>query len=314
MTHLVTGGTGFIGAYTIRDLLAKGETVVSFDFSFESPVMEDVLSRDEFEKVLQVRGDILDLPLLLNTVREHNVERIVHMASLLIPASNANPSLALRVNSEGTTNVLEVCRTMDIKRLVWASSILVFGPPELYGNKPISNDAPHHPTTVYGACKSLNEFMARYYFEKYGIDSIGFRFTDVYGVGRVRGTTSYTTKMIEMAAKGEPYIVPFGDDLVDWQFVEDVSRLILTASELSHKTKTRVFNTQGDVRRVVEGVNFLKQIAPQAKLQVDKGKLGLAWEYDTTPLREEIGFKPQYSMEAGIKRTYERFLKMSQSA
>jgi nucleoside-diphosphate-sugar epimerase len=309
MTYLVTGGTGFIGAYTIRDLLAKGEKVVGYDASPDLAIMQDALSPGEIGKVIRVFGDILDLPLLLNTIKEHNVDRIVHMASLQIPASDANPSLALKINSEGTLNILEACRILDVKRLVWASSIAVFGPPELYDNKPVPNDAPHHPTSVYGACKSLNEFMARYYFERYGVDSFGFRFTAVYGVGRVRGKSSFTTKMIEMAAKGDPYTVPFGDDIVDWQFVEDVSRLVVKASELQCKTKTRVFNTQGDVRPVIDGVNYLKQIAPKAQLQVEKGRFGIAWEYDTTPLKQELGFEPQYKMETGMKKTYETFLR-----
>jgi len=309
VAYLVTGGTGFIGAYTIRDLLGKGEKVVSFDASPDLGIMMDAIGCGEIDRIVRVIGDILDLPLLLNTIKQYDVQKIVHMASLQIPASDANPYLALKINSEGTVNIFEACRIMDIKRLVWASSIAVFGPPDLYGNKPVRNDAPHHPTSVYGACKSLNEFMARFYFDKYRVDSIGLRFTAVYGIGRIRGKSSFTTKMIEMAAKGQPYVVPFGDDLVDWQYIEDVSRLVIEASELPRPTRTRVFNTQGDVRPVIEGVNYLKKIAPKATLEVEKGKFGISWEYDTTPLKEEIRIEPRYSMETGIKKTYEAFLR-----
>ncbi len=308
MSYLVTGGTGFIGAYVIGDLLGKGETVVSFDASPDLTIMEYAVARRGMEKVIRVSGDVLDLPLLLNTIREHGVERIVHMASLQIPASDANPATAVKINCEGTVNALEACRILDINRLVWASSIAVFGPPELYGEKPVANDAPHHPLSVYGACKSLNEYLAKHYFEKYGVDSVGLRFTAVYGIGRIRGKSSFTTKMIEMAAKGEPYAVPYGDDLVDWQYVEDVSKLVIKASELPRKTKTRVFNTQGDVRPVVEGVKYLRKIAKNAKLDVEKGKFGIAWRYDTTALREEVGFEPQYTMEKGVEKTYHGFL------
>ena len=309
MSYLVTGGTGFIGAYTIRDLLRRGEKVVSFDASPDLSIMGYALTEPEIEKTIRVFGDITDLPLILNTIKEHNVERIVHMASLQIPASDANPYFAVRVNCEGTANIFEACRIANIKRLVWASSIAVFGPPELYGNKPVLNDAPHHPVSVYGACKSLNEYLAKYYFEKHSIDSVGLRFTAVYGLGRVRGKSSFTTKMIEMAAKGEPYTVPYGDDVVDWQYVEDLAGLIVHTLDLPTTTKTRVFNTQGDVRPVMDGVNYLRKMK-QAKLQIEGGKFGIAWEFDTTPLRAEIGFEPRYSMEQGIERTYEAFLKL----
>jgi len=308
LSYLVTGGTGFIGAYTIRDLLRKGEKVVSFDSSPDLSIMGYALTEPEIEKTIRVFGDISDLPLILNTIKEHNVERIVHMASLQIPASDANPHYAVKVNCEGTANIFEACRIADIKRLIWASSIAVFGPPELYGSKPVPNDAEHHPVSVYGACKSLNEYMAKHYFEKHGIDSVGFRFTAVYGLGRVRGKSSFTTKMIEMAAKGEPYTVPYGDDLVDWQYVEDLANLIVHTLKLPKATKTRVFNTQGDVRPVMDGVNYLRK-TKQAKLQVEGGRFGIPWQFDTSRLKEEIGFQPQYSMEQGIERTYQEFLK-----
>jgi nucleoside-diphosphate-sugar epimerase len=309
MSYLVTGGTGFIGAYTIRDLLRKGEKVVSFDSSPELSIMGDALTKGEIEKTVRVLGDIGDLPLLLNTIKEHGVDHIVHLASLQIPASDANPHLAVKINCEGTANILEACRIADVRKLVWASSIAVFGPPELYGNKPVPNDAPHYPVSVYGACKSLNEYMAKHYYERHGIDSVGFRFTAVYGVGRVRGKSSFTTKMIEMAAKGEPYTVPFADDLVDWQYVEDTSALITHALNLPNKTRTRVFNTQGDLRPVTDGVNYLRKLAKQARFELEGGRFGIPWQFETTRLKEEIGFTPQFSMERGIERTYQEFLK-----
>jgi nucleoside-diphosphate-sugar epimerase len=235
------------------------------------------------------------------------VDSIVHIASLQIPASDANPHLALRINSEGTLNIFELARLMDVKKTVWASSSAVYGPVEKYGNKPVANDAPHYPTTVYGACKSLNERMAAHYFDTYGLDNIGFRFTAVYGIGRIRGKSSFTTKMIEMAAYDKPYLVPYGDDLIDFQYIEDASAILLQALRLQRKTQNRVFNTQGDVRPVVEGVKYLKTLAPEADLKMEPGTFGIPWRYDTSELEREVGFKPRYSMEEGIKKTFEGF-------
>jgi len=306
MNYLVTGGTGFIGAYTIRDLLLRNDNVISFDASSDLTILADAIGSENLTRVVQVSGDILDLSLLLRTIKTHKIDMIAHFASLQIPASDANPPMALKINCQGTLNLLEACRVCDIRRLVWASSIAVFGPPEMYGNKPVENDAPHHPVSVYGACKSLNEYMAKHYSDNYGVDSIGFRFTAVYGIGRVRGKSSFTTKMIEMAARDEPYTVPYGDDIVDWEYVEDVSRLVVTACDFQKKTKSRVFNTQGEVRPVIDGVNFLRKISG-AKLAVEGGKFGIAWRYDTTSLKNELGFEPNYSMEKGIQKTYQTF-------
>jgi nucleoside-diphosphate-sugar epimerase len=156
---------------------------------------------------------------------------------------------------------------------------------------------------VYGATKSLGEFLVDYYQKEYGVQTVGLRFTAVYGVGRDRGKSSFTTEMIRKAVAGEPYEVPYGDDILDWQYVEDVSRLILTASDAG-PVRTRVFNTKGDLRPVNDGVAYLRMLAPDARLTVAPGTFGITWDFDTEPLRKELGFTPEFSMEDGIHRTF----------
>ena len=119
----------------------------------------------------------------------------------------------------------------------------VFGSPEDYHFQPIDNDAPHFPKFIYGACKSLNERYATHYFNEYGVDTIGLRFTAVYGVGRTRGMSSFSTKLIENVALGHPAVVPFGDDTIDWQYVEDVSRSIVMSCTCP-PTKTHAFSVK----------------------------------------------------------------------
>lgn len=302
MSYLITGGSGCIGSYIIRDLIHQGKKVINYDFDVRQGILQQVLETELLEHVSMVQGDIRDFAHLCRTIKHHNVEVIIHLASLQIPASNANPPLAVQIVAGGLTNVLEAARLLNIKSVVWASSIAVFGPPEEYGNQKVKNDAHHRPLSVYGACKSLGEYLLNYYHDEYGVNGIGLRYTAIYGVGRERGRSSFTTEMIRKAAFDEPYEVPFGDDVVDWQYVEDISRLTLRAVEVG-KTETRVFNTQGDVRPVKAGVEYLKQLVPEAKLKLRSGKFGIAWEYDTTPLQEELGFQPEYSMEPGILKT-----------
>ena len=71
-------------------------------------------------------------------------------------------------------NVLEAARLCDIEQIVWASSVAVFGPVECYAG-PVSDSSAHHPQTLYGASKSYAEFLARHYFEKFQVDSVGLR-------------------------------------------------------------------------------------------------------------------------------------------
>lgn len=301
-SYMVTGGAGCVGSYVIRDLLARGERIVSYDSDRGQHILRQVVPPEALAEVVSVAGDVTDLPHLARTIREHQIKAVVHLASLQIPASNANPPLAERINVGGLLNVLEAARLLDVRKVVWSSSIAVFGPAAEYGSKPVANNAHHRPQSVYGACKSLGEYLLNYYQDTYGLDAVGLRYTAVYGVGREAGRTSFTTEMIRKAAELAPYEVPFGDDVIDWQYVEDVSRVTLRALDAG-PMKTRIFNTRGEVRPVAEGVAYLKKLEPRAELTLLPGTFGLAWEYDAGPARDELGFEPQYSMEEGIEKT-----------
>lgn len=312
MAYLITGGMGCIGSYVIRDLLNAGEKLIVFDSIHDLTIPKMVLSPEQLEGFTFVQGDITDLPHVLRTVKEHKVDRIIHLASWQVPACDANPPQALKVVCEGTINMFEAARIFNLKRVVWASTVAVFGAPEDYNHQQIQNDAPHYPKFIYGACKSLNERYASFYFDNYNVDIIGLRFTAVYGVGRTRGMSSFSTKMIEDTAMGRPSVVPFGDDAVDWQYVEDVSQSILMACSCP-TTRTRVFNVSGGIRPVREAAEYLKQIVPDAKITLKSGVFGISWDYDATPVAEEIGFTPMYSMEEGIQKTVSRFRELAAS-
>jgi UDP-glucose 4-epimerase len=303
MSYLITGGSGCVGSYVMRDLLNSGHKIINYDLDTRQKITSKVIEPEGIQQIINAHGDITDLAHLCRTIKEHSVKVIIHLASLQIPASNANPPLAERVIIGGLLNVLEAARILEVTKVVWASSVAVFGLPEEYGSRAVPNDAHHRPQSVYGACKSVGEYLLTYYHDKFGINGIGLRYTAIYGVGRERGLSSFSTEMIRKAVADEMYEVPFGDDTIDWQYVEDVSALTLLAAEVG-RTKTRVFNTRGDLRPVRDGVDFLKRLAPNARLNLLPGKFGIAWDYDCSPLEKELGFRPSYTMEQGILKTF----------
>lgn len=303
MSYLITGGSGCVGSYVMRDLLNSGHKVINYDLDTQQRIIRQVIEPEGIQEITSAHGDITDLAHLCRTIKEHGVKVIVHLASLQIPASNANPPLAERIIVGGLLNVLEAARFLEVQKVVWASSVAVFGLPEAYGSQAVPNDADHRPQSVYGACKSLGEYLLTYYQDQFGVNGIGLRYTAVYGVGRERGLSSFSTEMIRKAVGGEAFDVPFGDDTIDWQYVEDVSALTLRAAQVE-RTKTRVFNTKGDLRPVRDGVDFLKRLAPNARLKLLPGKFGIAWDYDCSPLEQELGFRPSYTMERGILKTF----------
>jgi len=302
MSYLVTGGTGFIGAYIVRLLAQEGEQVIAFDVNPARDLLDYLLDKQESDQVDIVRGNITDLAHLIRTAQEYHVERIIHLAAMLSVASAANPPLAVRVNCGGTVNVLETARILSLKKVVLASSASVFGPPEMYEEEYLPNDAPHYPSGIYGACKSFTEQLANYYFNEYGVDTIAIRFPAVYGMGQKEGASAiFTEELMVKPVLGKPGSVPYGDSIFNWLYVDDAARATVMASK-ADTTKTRAFNLSGDVRQTTEVVDCARKLIPNAEINILPGHVGIAAKYNTTQIEEEIGFHYQWPIERGIKK------------
>lgn len=298
MNYLITGGTGFVGSYIAKELLKRGDRVVAYDY-MTSNVMQQILTPEEIGQLTIATGAITDIARICRLIKEHKVEKIIHLASLLHPYSDNNPDEAVQVNIAGQSTILEAMRIMDVKKLVYASSVVVYGNESSHDSPVLSNDACHAPVSIYGATKSFNEFLTNHYTKKWDLDTIGLRYTLVYGPGRVRGATAFINALTDPAL-GKKAVVPFGDDVVDWQYVEDIAALTVKCSDIG-PTKTKIFNTRFDIRSIREAGAFVKNLIPEAEIEYQTGKFGLAWQLDDTLLQQEIGFKPQFSMEQGMK-------------
>lgn len=308
MSILITGGTGFIGSYVARDLLNKGEQVIAYDLISQGNSMSHILPQDVIENLTIVQGEITDYYKLLRTCKEYEVSKIVHLASPLLLAVQENPPLAIKDMCEGFVTILETARLLQMKRVVWASSVTVFGGRDRYPNGYVANNAPHYPFSFYGACKSLCEKYAEQYYDLYHLDSIGLRFTTVYGVGRLRGYATLTTNLMQNPSLGREGIVDFSEDIINWQYVEDLSECITACLEVP-TTKTRVFTAAGESSPVMEVVAYVKELLPDSKFKLKKGTLGYPYDYDTKPLEEEVGFTSKWPMKRGVLRTMNLFRK-----
>ena len=179
MTILVTGGNGFLGAWVIRRLRARGLPVRVFDLVENRRLVE--LIAGTTSGVEWVTGDIAD-PAAVRAAAA-GTARIIHLAGLLTPARAADPARA-----EGHPAV------------VYTSGAAVFG--AMDGRVPA-------PQTHYGAFKPACEGSARAYWADHGIASIGFRPYVVYGPGREGGASAGPSLACRAAARGERYTIPY---------------------------------------------------------------------------------------------------------
>jgi nucleoside-diphosphate-sugar epimerase len=315
---LVTGGAGFIGSYVVRDLLARGERTVLYDSNVTGNALDLVLAPEQSHEALTVvSGPITDTFALLRVCEDHGVDRVVHLASPLTQDFTANPPAGIRDICEATAGILEISRALSIRRVVWASSVAIFGRRSQYPPGAIAGDAAHRPETLYGSCKSLCEAMARRYRDADGVDSIGLRLTVVYGAGRLRGYMSFPSDMIRRAALGESVAIPIGDQAMNWQYVEEVSAMFLRCLD-AETPRDVAFNTYGDTRTFREAAEILTRLAPDIRISVsneagDDGHVALQQmpvAYDDSALRDQIGYIPAYPLERGIEQTYESFLRL----
>lgn len=167
-------------------------------------MVDTILSPEELQEVTRVAGDVSRPGEFAVAVQYHRVKRIAHLTSLLHPACERDPIRATQVNVVSHANVLEAAPCTACKRssgavLRWSS-----GARGSHAAGILANDAPHHPTSVYGATKSWAEFLPLHYARTWGVDALGLRLTVVYGPGRVRGASSFVNELIVKPALGEP--------------------------------------------------------------------------------------------------------------
>jgi UDP-glucose 4-epimerase len=151
MTWLVTGGAGYIGAHVVRALAAANL----------SPVVIDDLSsgHPEFvpDGVPLVRGTILDRALVEQTLREHAVVGVIHVAGFKYAGvSVKRPLHTYAQNVEGTRIVLEAMEAADVANIVFSSSAAVYGTPDV---PLVTEDLPKRPASPYGESKLIGEWL-----------------------------------------------------------------------------------------------------------------------------------------------------------
>jgi nucleoside-diphosphate-sugar epimerase len=301
-TVLVTGGFGFIGANLVRELLLGGSRVLVIDREIDGNSADEVLSAEQRASVVRVTGAIPGARALTRLLREHAVETVVHLASPLSTLTETRPRAVTDQMVAPHQAILEASRLAEVRRVVWASSIGVFGRALDYPRLPIPNDASHRPLTLYGAAKSFLERMSSQYTDRYGLETVGLRFALVYGPGRRRGGGQFTTQLIEGAALGRRCVVESADEKYSWMYVADAARSVLMAMR-AERVASRALTVGGPVATTREVAGLLGNWFPEAELDVRGGTSDLVADFDPAPAFEQLGYAPATTLREGVLAT-----------
>jgi len=302
MSFLVTGGTGFIGSYVVRNLLQHGQRVVCFD-RFPDP---DVVATFPPEVSVE-EGDVSEREQVAAVFGSHpEVDHVVHLAYRMGAESEADPPAAMRVNALGTANVFEEACTRRVARILFISSESVYGGSQsAYGDRPVTEEdfcAPRGHALNYSLTKLLNEHLAAKYEERFRIPIVCLRAAVVYGAGRKRGTTAWAGDFATLPALGKPVTLPFpSEDRNCYIYVKDLAEQVYRLSTKSI-LGYRIYNSGGHSLRAADLAGLVREIIPEAQISFspDRPSSPYIYRMEDSRIRGEINFLLR-SMVEGIR-------------
>jgi UDP-glucuronate 4-epimerase len=323
MKILVTGAAGFIGFFTAKQLLERGDTVVGLDNfnDYYDVGLKEARAAilDDYDNFAMKRIGLQDRAAMEKLFRDEGFEKVVHLgAQAGVRYSIENPHSYIDSNIVGTINVLEGCRHHDVGHLVYASSSSVYG---ANTTMPFSiHQNVDHPLALYGATKKANELMAHTYSNLYALPTTGLRFFTVYGpFGRPDMALFMFTKNI---IEGKPIdVFNYGKHRRDFTYVDDIVEGVIRTMDhtaqpndnwdAAHpdpgtsKAPYRLYNIGN--QQPIELTRYIELIEENVGRKADKRLLPMQpgdvpdTYADTTDLMQDVGYQPGTPIEVGVK-------------
>ncbi|MGI0115181.1 NAD-dependent epimerase [Zooshikella sp. RANM57] len=330
MKVLVTGAAGFIGSHVSIQLLARGDEVVGldnlndyYDVTLKEARLAHVRSKPGAENFSFIKMELADKEGIEQLFATEKFDKVINLAAQAgVRYSLENPHAYVDSNIVGFMNILEGCRHHHVKHLVYASSSSVYGANE---NMPFSvHHNVDHPLSLYAASKKANELMAHTYSHLYRLPTTGLRFFTVYGPwGRPDMALFLFTKAI---LEGKTIdVFNYGKHRRDFTYVDDiVEGVIRTLDNVAQPNESwsgkqpdpgtsnapwRVYNIGNnqpvELSTYIETLeNALGKKAQMNLLPLQPGDVPDTYA-DVDDLVNDVGYKPNTTVETGIKRFVE---------
>ncbi len=295
MRVLVLGGSGFIGPRVMRLLLERGHEVHSMDIAPDSPSLEAIRDRVEI-----IRGDITLMDDVMEAMALSKPDRVLNLAYAL-GAGEADPHPQVRLNILGMDNCFEAARILGIRRVVYASSLAVYGQQRLHGERAVTEDDARLGTTLYAVSKIYNEHQADWYNRAYEMAIAGVRPANITGQDKVRGSMNHVQCQV-LPARGEPVHFPYGDTMTLPLHVEDIAEVFVRVT-LAAETGYSIYNSGGESTSLGQLADVVREFLPDAKITfgedeggreesglylMDNSRLVQEFEIQYAPFRQRV--------------------------
>ena len=304
MRILVTGGAGFIGSNFIHHVLQcrTDHAIVNFDKLTYAGNLANLQSVANHPHYQFVKGDICDAPAVEKAMR--GCDAVVHFAAEShVDRSIYEPAPVIQTNVTGTFTLLEVARRLSISRFLHISTDEVYGdiPPGAHA----SEDFPLQPSSPYSASKAASDLLVRSYVRTYKFPALLTRSSNNYGPYQF--PEKFLPLMISNALQDQPLpIYGDGKQQRDWLHVEDNCRGILAVLERGRIGE--VYNIGGS--HVEENLSMAQLLlrltgkpATLLRYVTDRPGHDRRYALDFTKIHSELGWKPEISLEDGIRQT-----------
>lgn len=310
----LTGGIGFIGSFIARRLFKAGCDIMIYDSHTEyipdrSPFYKKAL-KDRFKgfknKIRIVKGNVLNINKMRTALLDFSPDAIIHLAGYPInEQADVHCSEAVHDIVWGTSNILEIVKDMkSVRRFIYTSSSMIYGD---FLRLPCDENHPLNPKSVYGGAKLAGEYLVSSFGRRFGFKYTIIRPSAVYGPTDTN--MRVIQKFIEAAIAGNEITVFGVDQKLDFTYVEDTAQGFVKAM-FSEKAENEIFNiTRGEGRTMGELLDIIKGYYPDLKIiykehSSTRPKRGAL---DIAKARHLIGFEPEYTLEAGIKKYVEYY-------
>lgn len=287
--YLVTGGTGFVGAWVVRDLVARGHEVRVFDLR-PNPDHLDFVSPGLSAGAECVAGDIRDGAAVRAAME--GCDRAIHLAGVMTVDCARDPVAGAMINLIGSLNMFEAAIAEGLPGLAYVSTAGVFGPTDAQNPK---------PATHYGTFKLAVEGSARAYLADHGFPSVGFRPYIVYGPGASSGIAAGPSIALRAAHEGRPATIRFSGR-VGFVHVEEVAAAFVAAAETPPEG-AESWVLAGETAEMDAFLAALRAEIPGADIAVDGPPLRIPPEIGAGPRPAFLAAAPQIGLADGVART-----------